>query len=480
MRRSAGDAPIRARIEPRRAVRGAARRALRRPRVRRPRRPARGAAGALVERARVGARCRRCVVRRHARGAWRRFAAALAPATSTARWSAITGSNGKTTVKEMIGRDPRPAPGPALRHARQPEQPHRRAAHAAAGCEAGAPLRGDRDGREPPGRDRAPRRDRAARRRRWSSTPRPAHLEGFGGIEARGARARARCSPALGAGGTAVDQCRRPLRRALARARARAGRVLTFGLRPSGRRHARATCGAARRRGLRTDFRAGRRRSASRACDWRCAGEHNVDERAGRRRRGATPPAPSLDADRRGPGSHARRSPAGSRSSRRRAARALIDDTYNANPGSVRAGARARWPALAGRALAGARRHGASSGERGRQLHRGDRRARRAARHRRACYAVGERRPPRGRGLRRRRAPLRSRTRTLIGGAAPRDSRAGVHGAGEGARARAGSSGWSPALGATRRPQAGRTCMLRYVADWLARVPCRRSTSSAT
>ena len=57
------------------------------------------------------------------------------------------------------------------RHQGQPEQPHRRAAHARA-ARRHAPLCGDRDGREPPGRDRATRGDlRAGRRARHQRRP---------------------------------------------------------------------------------------------------------------------------------------------------------------------------------------------------------------------------------------------------------------------------------------------------------------------
>jgi UDP-N-acetylmuramoyl-tripeptide--D-alanyl-D-alanine ligase len=66
----------------------------------------------------------------------------------------VTGSNGKTTVKEMIAASSRPpsaktAPG----HARQPEQRHRRAADAVPPARA-TPGGGHRDGHEPSGRDR--------------------------------------------------------------------------------------------------------------------------------------------------------------------------------------------------------------------------------------------------------------------------------------------------------------------------------------
>ena len=154
----------------RRPVRRAARRALRRPRL-----PQGGGGGAgrrgdgRQRLSRASRRCRRwwSTTRAAALGDlaryWRaRFAPALV---------AVTGSNGKTTVKEMLAAILRSHAGEdgRARHARQPQQRHRPAAHAARAAPR-APLVRDRARHEPQGRDRLPRRHRAARRWRWSTT----------------------------------------------------------------------------------------------------------------------------------------------------------------------------------------------------------------------------------------------------------------------------------------------------------------------
>ncbi len=96
---------------------------------------------------------------------------------------AITGSNGKTTVKEMLAAIMREALSaestepesriPGSRHARQPQQRHRRTAHAA-GAALRSPVRGDRDGHESRRRDPLPRAARAGRT--WRSSPTPARF----------------------------------------------------------------------------------------------------------------------------------------------------------------------------------------------------------------------------------------------------------------------------------------------------------------
>jgi hypothetical protein len=91
---------------------------------------------------------------------------------------ALTGSNGKTTVKEMVASILVFAclERVGARDRRQPQQRHRHAAHAAEAA-ARASLRGDRDGDEP-SRARSTT-SRGSRRRTWpSSTTRSAPTSG--------------------------------------------------------------------------------------------------------------------------------------------------------------------------------------------------------------------------------------------------------------------------------------------------------------
>ena len=185
----------------------------------------RGAAGAIVSRP-VDCALPQVVVADTLAGlaafanAWRRAFAGVVVG--------ITGSNGKTTVKEMTGAilaELRSVP----RDAGQPQQPHRRAAHAVP-ARSRASLRRHRDGREPPGRNRAPGRDRRADGRPGDQC-RPGAPRRIRRHRRR-RQGQGRDVRSARAGRHGGDQRRRSLRRVLARARARrAGRVVTFGLR---------------------------------------------------------------------------------------------------------------------------------------------------------------------------------------------------------------------------------------------------------
>jgi hypothetical protein len=127
---------------------------------------------------------------------------------------AVTGSNGKTTVTQMIAAILRAWLGEPPGHAGQPEQPHRRAADAAAPAPA-PPRRGGRTGHEPPGRDRAA--GAPGRAHRGPGQQRAARAPGVHGHAwSRGARER-RVISALGRRHGGVPG-RRRLRAAVARA----------------------------------------------------------------------------------------------------------------------------------------------------------------------------------------------------------------------------------------------------------------------
>ena len=116
---------------------------------------------------------------------------------------AVTGSNGKTTVTQMIASILRAAYGDDARCDRgQPQQPHRRAADGAASARR-APRRGGRAGHEPSRRDRASRRASPRPPSRWSTT-RSASTRNSWAPSRRWRARTARCSQALPADGVAV------------------------------------------------------------------------------------------------------------------------------------------------------------------------------------------------------------------------------------------------------------------------------------
>jgi len=292
---------------------------------------ARGAAGALVERE-VSVALPQVLVRDALQGltafaaAWRReFAGKVV---------AITGSNGKTTVKEMTG-SILGCEGPTLvthgnlnNHIGVPLTLCRlEAAHRFAVIEMGANHQHEIAQLAAIGRPDVGLVINAG----------PAHLEGFGGIEGV-ARGKGEMFQALGPEGTAVinaDDRFAALWHGLARD---AGRVLTFGLRERADFTARDTRSNSTGDGFVTEFElvapSGRRRVTL-----ALAGEHNVMNAlaAAAAAHGA---GAGLDAIVEGLGRmravagrlEAKQLPSGAR---------LIDDSYNANPGSVRAGLRA-------------------------------------------------------------------------------------------------------------------------------------------
>ena len=163
----------------------------------------------------------------------------------------------------------------------------------------------------------------------------PAHLEGFGGLDGV-ARGKGELFEALGHGHTAVDQRRRSLRGLWRGLAGKAGRVLTFGLRaPADFRGVERELAGRRRRfrdvvladdagRVRADRDSPGRR-AQRAERARCRGRGVC-----RRRRVSTRSCAGSPRCVRCPdGSSSRQALHGAR---------LIDDSYNANPGSLRAG----------------------------------------------------------------------------------------------------------------------------------------------
>jgi UDP-N-acetylmuramoyl-tripeptide--D-alanyl-D-alanine ligase len=165
----------------------------------------------------------------------------------------------------------------------------------------------------------------------------PAHLEGFGGLEGV-AQGKGEMFEALGAGGTAVinaDDRYASFWRGLARG---AGRVLTFGVREHADFSARDVSSVAAGEGFTTEFvlvtPLGKRRVRL-----ALAGEHNVLN-ALAAAAAAYGAAAGLDAIVEGLG---RMRPVAGRLETKQLPRGarLIDDSYNANPASVRAGLRA-------------------------------------------------------------------------------------------------------------------------------------------
>jgi UDP-N-acetylmuramoyl-tripeptide--D-alanyl-D-alanine ligase len=292
---------------------------------------ARGAAGALVERE-VSVALPQVLVRDALEGLtafaaeWRR--------DFTGKVIGITGSNGKTTVKEMTG-SILGCEGPTLvtrgnlnNHIGVPLTLCRlEAAQRFAVIEMGANHQHEIAQLAAIGRPDVGLVINAG----------PAHLEGFGGIEGV-ARGKGEMFQALGPEGTAVinaDDRFAAFWHGLARS---AGRVLTFGLRERADFTARELHSNPGGDGFGTEFElvapSGRRRVTL-----ALAGEHNVMNAlaAAAAAHGA---GAGLDAIVEGLGRmravagrlEAKQLPGGAR---------LIDDSYNANPGSVRAGLRA-------------------------------------------------------------------------------------------------------------------------------------------
>jgi len=292
---------------------------------------ARGAAGALVER--PAATSLPQVVVRDALAGLTAFASAWRAAFD-GRVVGVTGSNGKTTVKEMLGAI-LACEGPTL------------VTRGNLNNHIGVPLTLCR--LEPTQRYAVIEMGANHRREiaHLASIARPdvglvinagpAHLEGFGGLEGV-AQGKGEMFEALGAGGTAVinaDDRYAPFWRGLARG---AGRVLTFGVREHADFSARDVGGVAAGEGFTTEFElvtpAGERRVRL-----ALAGEHNVMNAlaaaAAAHGAGATLEAIVEGLGRMRPVAgrlEEKRLPGGAR---------LIDDSYNANPASVRAGLRA-------------------------------------------------------------------------------------------------------------------------------------------
>jgi len=289
---------------------------------------ARGAAGAVVSRP-VAAAVAQVVVP-DTLGALTRFANAWRRDFSGAVVG-ITGSNGKTTVKEMTGAI-LGACGPCLvtkgnlnNHIGVPLTLARlEATHRFAVIEMGANHQ----------REIAHLASIAEPDVGLVINAGPAHLEGFGGIEGV-ARGKGELFEALGVEDTAVinaDDRYAAFWHGLARA---AGRIVTFGMHERADFSAKDVRGEAAHDGFATEF------ELVSPLGQRCirlalAGEHNVMNALAAAAAAAAAGA-SLDAIEQGLA--AMRPVSGRLQSRaaRNGAR-LIDDSYNANPGSVRAG----------------------------------------------------------------------------------------------------------------------------------------------
>ncbi len=148
-------------------------------------RVARGASALLVERLLRGGRCRRSWSADSER-ALGRLSLRHAARPQAARVFAITGSNGKTSVKslllailEQVAREQRAVV------VRQPGQPQQRDRPAAGGdrCAGRCRLRHLRDGRRQAGRHRLPHRHRAPARIALVNNIAPAHLERMGSLQ---------------------------------------------------------------------------------------------------------------------------------------------------------------------------------------------------------------------------------------------------------------------------------------------------------
>ena len=293
--------------------------------------PARGAAGALVERPVTTALPQ--VVVRDALAGLSAFASAWRAAFA-GRVVGVTGSNGKTTVKEMIGAI-LACEGPTLvtrgnlnNHIGVPLTLCRlEPAHRYAVIEMGANHRGEIAHLAAIARPDVGLVNNAG----------PAHLEGFGGLEGV-AQGKGEMFGALGPAGTAVinaDDRYASYWHGLAQ---HAGRVLTFGVRERADFSARNVTSRAADEGFTSEFDlvtpAGERRVTL-----ALAGGHNVMN-ALAAAAAAHAAGAGLDAVVAGLGRmravtgrlEAKALPGGAR---------LIDDSYNANPASVRAGLRA-------------------------------------------------------------------------------------------------------------------------------------------
>ena len=239
---------------------------------------------------------------------------------------------------------------------------------------------GDRAGHEPSGRDRAPDRDRRADRRHGQQRPARApgiHAHRGSGGAGKRRRAGRRCRPT-------ASPCIRPTTSTRRCGRSLAGqrRSITFGLddaanvscthRASAFGSELAVTRAHRRPGTTAVRRQpGRGRPAQRA--QRAGGDRL---RAGRRHRAATPSCA---------GSKRSRRSAAACSARRAANGAtVIDDSYNANPDSVRAAIDVLAQAPAPRILVLGDM--GEVGTQGQQFHEEIARLRRQPRHRHACW----------------------------------------------------------------------------------------------
>ena len=337
----------------------------------------------------------------------------------------------------------------------------------------------DRDGRESPGRDRRAGGARAARRSGSSPTPAPSISRAS--AASRASRApRARCSRRSAADGTAVinaDDAFAALWRGMTRA-ARASDA-SASTQPADFARAAICSAASSRGGFVTRF------------TLRDAGgqapielhARRAAQRAQRARRGRGRACRRRDARRRSsPASpQCARLPAACSSKPRRSGAWLIDDSYNANPSSVRAGidvlarvptASAGWCSATWREL----------GDDADREPRGDRRLRAPAPASTRLFAIGTLRAlaveafgPGARVVRRRRRAGATRVDARARRAtSPCWSRA---------RASTGSSAWSSAL-VVPLPAAGNGTLRSTCCYWLAEltdaVTTRASTSSAT
>ena len=314
---------------------------------------------------------------------------------------AVTGSNGKTTTKEMIGAILTVC-GPSPADEGQSEQPHRRAPHAAVACAPSTRTRLSRWARTIAARSRTDVDRRARHRYRHECGRRPPRRVWLAGRRRRGqggavrrAAARRRCG----------RQRRRSLRVALA-----------FARRGPPDRHIRSRrCRLFRPQGRDRSLEHGVPRvefdlvtpGGTVRIELALAGMHNLRNALGA---AAAAQAAGASLDDVAAGLGAVR-PVKGRLEFRPAVNGavLVDDSYNANPGSLKAGPR-RVSVVCRLALAGARRHDGTGNGGGRPAPR-DWRLRAGVR---SGAAPGRRaaRPARRRRVRTRRRLVRERRRS--------------------------------------------------------------------